>query len=157
MAQEVVWNVPVLIPLHCCVHLFHTCSVDSSRVQGAVEGRDCSHFLCLQLSNCFLFHWWRGCCFRQGGREYVLAVLDASETHKRSSVRTQRKQRFLREKETSSLWSLTLWEISAGWWEYSKYKVMDCIGEIILNKQQSRTSYQRFWKINSLLRGLNNA
>lgn len=120
----------VCVSLYLCL----TCRVDASRGQGALEGRDLRHFLSLQLCDCFLFHWSWGGCFGEGGRENVLAFLDTlKNTHAQGLVWEHRERRdvlrVLREKQTSRLWSLALWEISPGWWEHSKHKLMDRIAD----------------------------
>lgn len=56
-----------------------TCSVDTGRGHGAVEGRNGRSFFSLQLRDCFLFDWGWWHCFREGGREHVLAFLDTPE------------------------------------------------------------------------------
>lgn len=92
-----------------------TCSVDASRGHGAVEGRDHRCFLSLQLCDRFLFYWGWGGCFGEGGRENVLAFLDTSEnTQQDQCENTEDVHRVLREKQTSRLRSLALWEISPG-------------------------------------------
>lgn len=57
-----------------------TCSVDASRGHGTIKWRDLSSFLCLQLRDCFLFHWGWGGRFGERGGEHVFAFLDTSET-----------------------------------------------------------------------------
>lgn len=116
--------------------LYLTCSVDASRVHGASKGGDLICFLRLQLCNCFLFYWgWRG-CFGEGGWEHVLAFLDTLENTE----------------DTGEIQDICVrnthqdFGVSAGQWGHSKYKPTE---EIMLNKQQSRTSYPWFWNINS--------
>lgn len=115
--------------------LYLTCSVDASRVHGASKGGDLSCFLRLQLCNCFLFYWgWRG-CFGEGGWEHVLAFLDTLENTEDNGENTGEIQDICVRNTHQDF------GVSAGQWGHSKYKSTQ---EIMLNKQQSRTSYPWF-------------
>lgn len=132
--NNLIWNctkcLVVWILLLGSEHSCLTCSVDASRGHGASKGRDLSCFLCPQLCNRFLFYRGRGGgCFRERGREHVLAFLDTSENTEDKCENTEDIHRLLREKHTSRLWSLALWEISAGQWVHSKYKLVDHKGD----------------------------